>query len=167
METIHLNFKYTQQEYVKAARQYLFLNKTMNKVVVVFMPVFFVFSIFYYLTYRDLLGILSLVLVVFFTIMEGMLYFYFPVRRFQQTAKIHKQYHLEFTREAIVFKTLSIDSVLKWDAYKEYWESDEFFFLIQAPNNYTLIPKRAIAPALNEAFLNILTAALTCTRKTG
>ncbi|WP_242866010.1 YcxB family protein [Desnuesiella massiliensis] len=47
-----------------------------------------------------------------------------------------------FLKGIIKWKTSNIESELKWDIYSELWESDDFYFLIQAPRMYTLIPKR-------------------------
>ena len=38
---------------------------------------------------------------------------------------------------------------MKWDIYSALWESHDFYYLIQAPRIYTLIPKRVFKD-LNE-----------------
>ena len=62
---------------------------------------------------------------------------------------VDEEYTLVFSKENIKFKTQSIDSEVKWDIYSELWESHDFYYLIQAPRLYTLIPKRVFKD-LNE-----------------
>ncbi|MDR1066108.1 MAG: YcxB family protein [Clostridiales bacterium] len=62
-----------------------------------------------------------------------------------------------FSKDNIRFRTQNVDSELKWDIYSELWESNDFYYLIQGPRLYTLIPKRAfINLALNQAFEEIV-----------
>ena len=54
-----------------------------------------------------------------------------------------------FLRKPLYLKTQSIESEMKWDIYFALWESHDFYYLIQAPRIYTLIPKRVFKD-LNE-----------------
>ncbi|MCL2057580.1 MAG: YcxB family protein [Oscillospiraceae bacterium] len=65
-----------------------------------------------------------------------------PILKFKHTSKYYEKYTLIFTNEGINFKTPSVDSNLQWAIYSEIWENDDFYYLIQAPRIYTLIPKR-------------------------
>ena len=56
---------------------------------------------------------------------------------------------LVFSKETIKFKTQSIESEMKWDIYSALWENHDFYYLIQSPRIYTLIPKRVFKD-LNE-----------------
>jgi hypothetical protein len=157
METVELNFQYSRKEYVKAMRQYLFatnvLSKFANVVLALTLP-----CLFFYLFY---ISFMPLVLVLFITLMVWLAvscvaYFYVPSRNFQQIQKLHDWYNLSFSETSIRFNTAKITSELQWSIYSEAWENKEFYFLIQQPQLYTLLPKRAFTPEQEEAFKKIL-----------
>jgi len=157
MGTINLTFKYTQYEYVRAEQQYLIANRTIRKYDPIIAIIFLLFSTCYlFLSASSTFSIVFLAITLIVFMLGCFLYFYVPVLKFKQTSKYHEEYTLKFSRESIEFKTPSIDSVLKWNVYSELWESSDFYFLIQAPRMYTLIPKRAFAnPADKQAFEEI------------
>lgn len=144
METVALHFKYTKAEYVKAEQQYLFASKTITKPSIVILALYLLFS-FWYLSYASfhVFSIFCFAMAVLVSVTGCVVYFFMPGYKFKQTSKYHEEYHLTFSKDNIHFKTPTIHSNLKWDVYAEIWESDTFYFLIQAPRLYTLIPKRA------------------------
>lgn len=143
MESVELKFKYTQSEYVKAERQYLIASKTISKTSIIVLAVYLPFSCLYlFLSSFSALSIISIVVALLALILGCILYFYTPVHKFVATSKYHEEYSLTFWNDRINFKTQTIDSELKWSVYSELWESNDFYYLIQAPRMYTLIPKR-------------------------
>ena len=154
MDNVTLNFAYTQKEYVKADKQYLIASKTIRKYDPILIAVSLLFSAcILFLSSFSILGIILLAIILVASALGCYVYFYMPVLKFRQTSKYHEEYTLSFSTEGIAFKTPSIDSVLQWDVYSELWESDDFYFLIQAPRVYALIPKRAFkTPADKQCF---------------
>ena len=151
MDTLKLTFKYTQSEYVKAERKYLLSSKVISKVSIVILAAYFLFAIAYlFLSSFNLWSIIALVVAVIAGIMGGVLYFYIPIYKFRSTAKYQEEYSLLFSSDGIGFKTKTIDSELKWSIYSEVWECNDFYFLIQAPRIYTLIPKRAFTSSIEK-----------------
>ncbi len=143
LKTVQLVFQYTQSEYVKAERQYLIANKTIRRYDAILVAVFLLFSISnLFLSSFSTFSIILLGIVLTATALRSLIYFLMPIRRFKQTAKYHEEYIMVFLKDIIKWKTSNIESELKWDIYSELWESDDFYFLIQAPRMYTLIPKR-------------------------
>ena len=143
METLNLAFKYTQSEYVKAERKYLLSSKVISKSSIVILAAYLLFAIAYlFLSSFSLWSIVALAIAVIVGIMGSVLYFYIPIYKFRSTAKYQEEYSLLFSLEGIKFKTKMIDSELKWGVYSEVWECNDFYFLIQTPRIYTLIPKR-------------------------
>ena len=142
METVKLRFQYTQSEYIKAERQYLISNKTIHKydIALVVYMLFSSFSVF---------SILIFGLIIVVTALGSYLYILMPILKFKQTAKYHEEYTLVFSKETIKFKTQSMESEIKWNIYSALWENHDFYYLIQAPRIYTLIPKRVFKD-LNE-----------------
>jgi hypothetical protein len=143
---VELRFKYSRDEYIKAERQYLFASKTISKTSVVVLVIFVPASIanLFYSSF-SVPGVIFAMAAVIFVAFGGALYFYLPSYKYKQTAKYHEVYALTFSEDCIKFKTPSIDSELKWSVYSELWENDDFYFLIQAPRQYALIPKRTFA----------------------
>ena len=168
METVTLTFKYTQSEYVRAEKRYLLASKTITKTSVIFVGLYFLFSIFYlFLSSYSVMSIIALMFALIAGSIGSILYFYIPVLKFRQTSKYHDEYTLIFSRDGIKFKTPKIDSVLQWDNYSELWESDDHYFLIQAPRLYSLIPKRAFKnPADKQVFEEFAMSNMKCAKRT-
>ena len=166
MKTVELKFQYTEDEYVKAARQYLFASRTITKTKIVTLILFLMFSVYYFFSSFSVLGGIALGVTLFALILGCTLYFYIPIYRFKQTTKYHEEYQLIFSNDGIKFKTPTINSDLKWDIYSQIWENSIFYFLIQAPNVYTTIPKRAFAnPSDKQAFEEMVLSNLKCTKR--
>ena len=143
METVELRFQYTQSEYIRAERQYLISSKTIHKYDFALVPIFLFLSGFYMLySSFSVFSILAFGLVIAATALGSYLYILMPILKFKQTAKYREEYTLVFSKETIKFKTQSIESEMKWDIYSALWDSHDFYYLIQAPRIYTLIPKR-------------------------
>ena len=150
LETVELRFQYTQSEYIRAERQYLISSKIIHKYDIALVTVFLLLSVVYMLfTSFSIFSILIFGLVIVVTALGSYLYILMPILKFKQTAKYHEEYTLVFSKETIEFKTQSIESEMKWDIYSALWESHDFYYLIQAPRIYTLIPKRVFKD-LNE-----------------
>ena len=144
MEEITLTFKYAQDEYVKAERQYLFANKTITKTNIAVLSLCLTLATAYlFLSSFSAASIVILATLLIMAIIISFLYFYIPILKFRDSAKHQEEYALTFSKGGIKFKTPSIDSDLMWDIYSALWESDSFYFLIQASRTYTIIPKRA------------------------
>jgi len=167
MESVELVFKYTQSEYVKAERKYLFASKTITKTSVVVLALYFPASINYlFFSSFSTPSVIAAAIAIFAAAVGSLLYFYIPAYKFKRTAKYHEEYNLTFSNVGIKFKTPSIDSELKWSVYSEFWESGDFYFLIQAPQMYALIPKRVFeSPAVKQTFEEIVLSNLKCTKR--
>ena len=160
MGSLELTFRYTQSEYVKAERQYLFASKTITKTSVVILALYLPASLIYlFFSAFSTLSIAAFAVAAITAVIGYTLYFYLPAYKFKQTAKYHEEYSLTFSNTGIKFKTPSINSELKWNIYSAFWESCDFYFLIQAPRMYTLIPKRVLeSPAARQTFEDIVRA---------
>ena len=143
LETVELKFQYTQKEYVQAERQYLIADKILHKYDLALATLFLVFSIVYMLVSSfSLFSIILFGTVIIVTAMGCYVYFLLPILRFKQTKKYHEEYTLTFSKDSLYFKTPSIASEMKWNIYSAIKENDDFYYLIQRPRIYTLIPKR-------------------------
>lgn len=143
LETVELKFQYTQSEYVQAERQYLIYNKTLHKYDIALAVVFLSVSAIYMpFSSFNIASVLIFGLVITITVLGCYLYFLMPILKFKQTKKYHEEYTLILSENTIHFKTPSIESEVKWNIYSMLWENHDFYYLIQAPRVYALIPKR-------------------------
>lgn len=168
METVNLTFRYTQEEYVKSERQYLFASKIITKTSIVVLAIYLPFSLLYFiLSSFSVLSTIALGIAIVVSVMGCVLYFYMPAYKFKKTSKYHEEYNVAFSNDGIKFKTPTINSELKWEIYSELWESDEFYFLVQALRIYTLIPKRVFQDSsTKQAFEEMAIANLKCGKRT-
>ncbi|MDR3011602.1 MAG: YcxB family protein [Chitinispirillales bacterium] len=144
MEAIILTYQYLQGEFVKATRQYLIASGTIRKYDPAIIAVFLLFSIcFRFVPDLKMLSTIILVATIFFSALVFFLYFCAPFLMYKKNPKYHAEYMLTFSKDNIIFKTPNIDSVLQWGIYSELWESNDFYFLIQTPRMYSIVPKRA------------------------
>lgn len=65
--------------------------------------------------------------------------------RFAKDKKFNEEYEIDFNDQGMHFKTVSIDSVIKWDYYAKVWETEKFFYLFYGKDLFSLFPKRAFA----------------------
>lgn len=145
---LELIFKYSQSEYVKAYRQYLIASKTISIPNIIILVLAIAFSSAFAIMSKLDVWSVALLVTCFFVLLIGIiLYFLTPIHIFKSTAKFHEEYYLAFSDEKIIFKTATIDSELAWETYTKIWDNKDFYYLIQHPKIYTIIPKRAF---LNE-----------------
>lgn len=142
MEKIEISFKYTKEEYVKAFREYLLLTKTIKKRDMIVAVLVIIFSTIWLILSKEILSGVCLLCGFLFFILSCNLYYWMPGRNFSQNSKFREEYNLTFSNEGIQFKTDSINSDLKWSTYVNSMESEEFFYLIQAKQVFSVIPKR-------------------------
>jgi len=168
MDTVELTFKYTQAEFVNGDRQYLIASKTISKTNIVVLAVLLPTLLLYlFLSSFIVLAIAFTAVGVVAAITGSILYFYIPFYKFKITRKYNEEYTLTFSNSGITFKTLSIDSTIKWNMYSEIWESNDFYFLIQGPRVYSLIPKRAFgSPVEMRMFEEISISNMKCSKRT-
>jgi hypothetical protein len=160
---VEIKFQYTEREYVKAGRERLFAGRVLSKFMIVFIPLFFAFSLYSFVASRmsPYVSIFCLAVSAVGILFELALYFYVPRRNFKMTSKLREEYFLKFSGDGIIFKTQTIDSLLKWEIYSALWESDDFYYLVQQTGNFTLIPKRAFDDSMSrETFKAIATEAV-------
>ena len=160
MEAVTVQFRYTQEEFVKAERKFLFASKAITKTSMIILGLYLPFSIWYlFSTNYSAISIVSVCVALLATALGCMVYFYIPISRYKQTTKFQEEYNLTFSAEGIHFQTASINSGMKWDVYTELWDCGDYYFLVQGPRVYTMLPKRVFAKeAEQEAFEAIATA---------
>jgi len=155
MESVQLNFKYTEEEYVAAARLFLLRSKeTLIRLIASY--ILTSFGLILLLALFDL-GLslwfpISLLLLVGIALFHGFL-FDLPRRYFRGDPKFRDEYSLSFSDEAIRFKTRSIDASVAWSLYTGILENKNFYLLIYGKNiaSVSIIPKRVFRDSKQEA----------------
>lgn len=154
---VELAFKYTEDEYVEAARLF--------------------FSRAYDAKFRLYLGLAVLAGGLFIAWLAGDVYVggatlfagllvlahrlyvnsVLPRMYFRRNPKFFDPYHLTFSEDGIVFRSKGVESKLGWEFYTGVWETDEFYFLVYGKDLFSLVPKRVFrSPRQEAAFRELL-----------
>ena len=152
-DEIQLQFRYTEEDYVRAMRFHLARRMRLRLDVTVAVALALLSSFF---LARDgdssvaWLWILSgaasaILLAIVFTA-----HFVVPIRKFRTQPKLHGEYTLIFRRDGIRFRTTSIDSRLEWTIYSEL-RSDEHSHLLIYGDGFTAIPRRVFPNSASDA----------------
>jgi hypothetical protein len=155
MESIKLNFKYTEEEYLAAARLFLWRSKeTLIRLVASYLLISFGLILLFLLIDLGLpLWVpISLALLVGIAFSHGFL-FDLPRRYFRGDPKFRDEYTLSFSDEGIGFKTRSINASVAWSLYTGFIENERFYLLIYGKNiaSISVIPKRVFRDSREEA----------------
>lgn len=138
-----LEFSYSKDEYVDGWRKFIFLSKTFNKIDMVIGACSILvpfFLLYYYGFTRIYIALACIIYSLDFVLI--VLYINLPVRFFHEFEKYHHPYKLLFEDDTITFDGYGIHSVLTWDAFKHYLESQKYFYMVYQKRSYALIPKR-------------------------
>jgi hypothetical protein len=154
MESIQLSFKYTEEEYLAAARLFLWRSReTLIRLVVTF--AFLSFGLILLLSLISfalpLWATISLSLLVGVALFHGFFYD-LPRRYFRGDPKFRDEYSLTFSDEGIGFKTRNIDASVAWSLYTGVIENKNFYLLIYGKDiaSLTVIPKRVFRDSKQE-----------------
>ena len=144
MEIIEVRFQYTEKEYIQASRQYMFMSKLLKKSDIILPFVLLPLSVLYmFLADFNVWSIIICVCAWLYLVVIGALYYLIPKVTYKQNAKFREEYYLAFSGEGIRFQTNTINSDLQWDVYKDMLENEEYFYLCQNKQMYSVIPKSA------------------------
>jgi hypothetical protein len=133
--TIHLTFRYSEQDIVRAMRAHIAsrLRLKFDIVLVLAMALFGAYS------WRLAFAVV-------------------PVVIFRREAKFRDEYSLTFSAEGIHFRTVHIDSQLQWSMYDRALVDAHSFVLYYGGRSFTVIPKRVFETAEQQAAFERLIA---------
>ena len=151
-ESVELQFRYTQDEYVSAIRAYMLAKRSIAFFVGIASLVTLL-GIYFLLTQADSVATIALLCAGTFLFgLVGTSFGILPHRRFLANPQFRSEYHLGFAEDGILFQTDHINSTLKWDIYTEAVETERFYLLVYgAEGAVTVIPKRVFNSAEQEA----------------
>jgi|SRR5882672_1365128 len=153
-ESVELQFRYTEDEYVSAIRAYM-LAKRRIAFFVGIASLVTLLGIYFLLTQSDSAATISFLCTG--TFLFGLIATSFgilPHRRFQANPQFRSEYHLKFAEDGILFRTDHIDSTLKWEIYTEALETEKFYLLSYGEGAVTVIPKRVFSSDEQQALFN-------------
>jgi Ca2+/Na+ antiporter len=165
LDKIDIIFAFEQNEYARAVRQYLLAGSIVKRLDLFVLPLLSIIllaALFYTRFNRWVLLLTLLCLAVVLLICY--LFFLKPWYDYNKKPHLRKETQFSFTENGIILpetgpNTSDIavmesiknkkggrqENYLNWDLFAEAWENRDFFFLIQQPHIYYMIPKRAFA----------------------
>jgi hypothetical protein len=140
--TVHLSFRYSEQDYVRAMRAHLKSRLRLKVDIVVIVLAAGLGLYEWHSLDSPLWGVslvlvsvvLALVLVVGFGIVPKMV--------FRGEPKFRDEYSLSFSGNGIHFQTAHINSQLEWSMYRRALVDAHSFVLYHGSRSFTVIPKR-------------------------
>jgi hypothetical protein len=160
-DTVHLSFRYTEQEYLAAIRSYFWRSKGLLVRVIISCLLFAIGLLLIDAWLGFFIPVWADVILMF---IAGMGFFHgyvvdLPRGYFRGDPKFREEYNLTFTEEGIGFKTQNINSSIAWSLYTRVIENDSFYILVYGKNIHSLsiIPKRVFQDSQQEmAFRDLL-----------
>jgi hypothetical protein len=154
---IDLNFNYSRQDCVRAWRRHFRekLNLPLDLAVVILLAALGLFQ-----WYANGLGVVVLVLLGLSTalaLIVALALFVIPQLAYQRNDKLKQAYHLQFSEDAICFKTRSVDSRLEWGLYSRLLIDCHSYLLYYGKDVFSIVPKRVIPDAdVRQSFERLL-----------
>ena len=156
METVNLSFRDAEQDYVRALRAHYAGRLRLQLDIAVIVGVALIGAYEWWSGSQGfgiisfcLSGFLALILVAAFAIIPGL--------AFRRQPKFRDEYSLTFSSEGIHFRTIHIDSDLKWGIYTWALVDPYSFILYYSPQQFTVVPKHVFqSPSQRQAFEQLL-----------
>jgi hypothetical protein len=154
---VHLNFRYSEQDYVRAMRTHyrskLRLPLDIGVIVITTAIGGYLWrsgdSSWFTFTLLLLASLFALMLVTAFLVIPSFV--------FRREAKFRDDYDLSFSPESIHFRTVHIDSQLEWNLYSQALIDSHSYILYYGAGSITVIPKSALKSAhQRESFEQLL-----------
>jgi hypothetical protein len=161
METVQLNFRYTEKEYLAAIRQYIWHSSELllgfitlyvllsAGIVVIVVLLDFVIPVWALVAFLVLLAV---------SIFHGVLIDR-PRRYFRGDPKFSGEYGLTYSDNGIEFKSAEINATVAWSVYTRVIETNDFYLMVYGRDihSVSILPKRAFANSKQEtAFRQLL-----------
>jgi hypothetical protein len=161
LDTVQLRFKYTEAEYVAAARLFLWRSRELViRLVLTF--AFISVGVILLLSLTDLplplWATISVGLLVGIALCHG-LFLDLPRRYFRGDPKFRDEYDLTFSDQGIKFRTTNIDAFVDWGLYTGVIQNKNFYLLVYGKDiaSISIIPRRAFQDPRHEmAFREML-----------
>jgi len=149
-ESVKIQVKHEEKEYVAAARAFLLRDYGIFKS----LSGTFIMAayIFFWLVLMNVGAFVAAVpsLLVLSAYISA-LFFVGPKRRFRRDIKLREGFEVEFSDEGISYNAPDIVSRMSWEFYSRVIEAESVYVLVRGTMSITVIPKRAFISAAQEA----------------
>lgn len=149
--TIHLSFRYSELDFVRAMRAH-FASRLRLKLDLAIAIAAALLGIYVWQSLNlPWYGIPLLGLSVLFVLLLIAAFSLIPGLIFRREAKFRDEYSLTFSSDGIHFRTNHIDSQLQWGMYSRALVDTHSFILYYGSRSFTAIPKRVFKNAEQQA----------------
>jgi len=156
METVNLSFRDAEQDYVRALRAHYAGRVRLPRDIAVIVGVAIIGG-YEWRSGSHGFGIISLCLTGFLALILVAAFAIIPSVAFRRQPKFRDEYSLSFSSEGIHFRTIHIDSDLKWGIYTWALVDPYSFILYYSPQQFTVVPKHVFqSPSQRQAFEQLL-----------
>jgi len=141
-ETVNLSFRYTEQDYLRAARAHLRTRMRLH------LDIFVVLGLAVFGAYQwrspesHWYGVAAVIVSALFGLLLVAGFTVIPMWTFRREPKFGEDYSLAFSRDGIRFKTAHIDSHLQWAIYASALVDAYSYVLYYGTGQFTVIPTR-------------------------
>lgn len=142
MDEIRVNLQFVRGEYIRGVRLYLRKSRLAGPLDLILLAV--ILAITAVLIWLKGMTVVNTALVVLLAMAAGMGFYAYLVRpgyQFDHTPQCRESSAYTFTKEDIGLQNSSVAGVFTW-AFTQFWNTEEFYFLLQDKQNYTMLPKR-------------------------
>lgn len=142
MKEIRVNLQYLRSEYIRGIRLYLRKSGVAGPRDVILVLAVFVLSCgLIWLTGMTVVNTALVVLLVMAVAMGLFVYLIRPGYQFDHTPSCRDSTAYTFTKEDIGLQNETVAGVFQW-TFTKLWNTEEFYFLIQDKQSYSMLPKR-------------------------
>lgn len=154
--TVETRFTITKSEYLRALRSHFRkqLNPNRDGVASV-LAVCSGLYLFLFTTLAELAWLLivpGLVLGVF----VAYAFLWLPWFVYQSQPRLKSEHHLQFSDDAIQWKTDGINATIQWATCRSWSCDNEFYILYHGAKDFTVVPRRALTPEAHEQLTSLL-----------
>ena len=142
MEEIRVNLQFLRSEYVRGIRLYLRKSGIAGpRDLIIMLFALVLTAVLIWLKGMTVLNTALVVLLGMVALMGIFVYVVRPGYQFDHTPQCRDNSAYTFTNEDIGLQNSSVAGVFQWTFIK-FWNTEEFYFLIQDKQSYTMLPKR-------------------------
>lgn len=142
MDEIRVNLQFIRSEYIRGIRLYLRKSGIAGpRDLLLAVLAFAVTVVLIWLKGMTVLNTALVVLLAMVAVMGIFVYGVRPGYQFDHTPQLREPSAYTFTAEDIGLQNSSVAGVFQW-TFTKFWNTQEFYFLIQDRQNYSMFPKR-------------------------
>jgi hypothetical protein len=149
-ENLTLQFNYTEAEYVSAVQSYY--NRLLHvKTYIIGVSILVLAGLWWWLYTGEQMVLFGLSAFALLVVRPLIFYCFSPRSHFRRKPRLRDTQLLSCSEDGIELKTGNLNSQLKWQVYRQAYETPQFYLLFYGEQLFTIIPKRVFANVDQEA----------------